>query len=99
MEDRDLSILRHVGLYRITLRPVLERLFFAGGSWGAVLQRLRSDGWLQAGKFPRNVSYYQLTPKAAAYLALPLSRATPFGAQALHKHLAILWFCWMGQPR
>ncbi len=99
MEKRDLAILRHVGLYRITLRPVLERVIFEGRSCGAVLQRLRSEGLLQVGKFPRNVSYYQLTPKAAALLALPVSRATPFGAQALHTHLGILWFCCMGQAR
>lgn len=99
MEDRDLTILRHVGLYRITLRPVLERVIFEGRSCGAVLQRLRSEGLLQVGKFPRNVSYYQLTPKATAILALPVSRATPFGAQALHTHLAVLWFCCMGQAR
>lgn len=100
MKERDLAILRHTGLYRITLRPVLERLFFGGKSCGAVLQRLRSDdGLLQLGKLPRRVSYYQLTPKAAAQLGLPVSRTTPFGTQALHRHLSILWFCCMGQPR
>jgi len=100
MEERDLKILQHVGLYRISLRPVLQRLFFGDANPGAVLQRLREEGWLRTGKLPRNVSYYQLTGKAAGYLDLPLSRATPFGAQALLGHLATLWFCCMQQtPR
>jgi len=99
MEPRDNKILRHIGLYRITLRPVLERLYFAGRSSGNVLQRLRDDGYIAGAKLPGRVSYYRLSCKGVQHLQLPLSRATAFGAQALQTHLGILWFCCMGETR
>ncbi len=99
MEERDLRILHHVGLYRITLRPVLERLFFAGTSCGNVVQRLRQHGYLRTGKLPGNISYYQLTPSAATTIGLPVSRGTVFRAQALQQHLSILYFCCMQDTR
>lgn len=99
MEERDRKILQHIGLYRISLRPVLERLFFGERSSGNVLQRLRDDGYILAGKLPGRVSYYRLSPKGTEVLELPMSRAAAFGAQALQTHLAILWFCCMGEKR
>ena len=99
MEERDRKILQHIGLYRVSLRPVLERLFFAGRSSGNVVQRLRDAGYVVAARLPGRVRYYRLSVQGAEFLQLPLSRAVAFGAQALQTHLAILWFCCMGEKR
>ena len=41
---RDERILAHVGLYHVSLRPLVERLFFAGHDARNVLGRLRAEG-------------------------------------------------------
>ena len=101
--SRDEEILRHLGLYRISIRPVLSRLFFAGRDPGNVLQRLRAAGLVQewpkrrasdAGAragFLTGLSYYQLTV-AGALGRVPLTRAAPLNTRALHKHFAVLWW-------
>lgn len=100
MQPRDLAILKHVGLYRISLRQVLSRLFFQDRSCACVLNRLIRGGHLRPQKgLPGNLSHYQLTAKGANLVAVPLDRATPFGSQALHTHLSILWFCCMQGAR
>lgn len=95
MEQRDVAILRHIGLYRITVRPVLERLFFPDTEPGSVLQRLRESRLIVAKKLKRTISYYQLTPAGANATGIRNTRADPLGPSALHHHLAILWFCTM----
>lgn len=100
MEERDLRILKHVGLYRISLRPVLERALFDGRSCGNVMHRLIDSGYIQFRKgLPGNYNYYQLSAAGAGVLGLPRSRADVFGPQALHAHLGILWFCFMDKMR
>lgn len=102
MTDRDREVLGHVGLYRLSLRPTLSRLFFGGHDPSSVLQRLRGQGLLQerTDGLPGRISYYQLTDGAAARLGLPLKRAAPLGERALLTHLAVLWFATMdGIPR
>ena len=96
LTERDILILRHIGLYRLTLRNTLERLFFDGKSSGNVIQRLSKEGWIisQSG-LPAKISYYQLSSKAVRHLGLPINRATHLGNQALHTALATLWFCCM----
>ncbi len=46
MTERDLRILKHIGLYRITLRPVLARLYFNDNesAMANVLKRLKGPG-------------------------------------------------------
>ncbi len=99
--DRDERILRHIGLYRITLRPVLSRLFFDGGNPGNVIQRLVAEGRIQArAGLPNRLSYYQLTVAEARARGLPEARARPPRGQALPAHLGTLWFCCVeGQGR
>lgn len=100
MEQRDQAILKHMGLYRLTFRPVLERLFFPTSGCGNVLRRLTLEGMIRSRKgVGGNVSYYQLTAKATRRLGLPVDRSTPFNAQALQTHIALLWYCCMGQAR
>lgn len=92
--SRDDRILDHIGLYSITLRPVIERLFFEGKNCGNVIQRLTKQGKIvsRAG-LPSRIRYYQLTPSEATARAIPQHRTEPLGTQAINKHLAILWHC------
>jgi hypothetical protein len=100
MEERDLKILRHIGLYRLTLRCVLEHLIFEGASCANVLNRLKAEGYIQTGKLHGNLSYYLLTERTASDLGLPLNRGRhPESEQALNRHVAILWFCCMLKSR
>lgn len=95
MQDRDIAILRHIGLYRLTLRAALDRVFFNGVPPGDVLQRLRDAGDIVTRKLPGNTSYYQLSTQGVNLIGVPADRAQPFGPNALLTHLAILWFCTM----
>lgn len=101
MESRDLKIIRHIGLYSISIRPILERLFFDGRPCGNVMHRLiHAEGCVQSRDgLSGTRSYYQLTKRGTTLLGLPDSRAERLGPQALPKHLAILWFCFMGKKR
>lgn len=100
MQDRDDRILKHIGLYRVSLRGVVEELFFDGESCDHVLQRLQEAGRIQAVKgLPDNLSYYQLTLSETRSRGIPKHRADPRG-ERLSEDLAVLWFGCMGpRPR
>ena len=96
MTKRDLAILTHLGLYRLSLRPILARLFFANNetSLANVLKRLREDGLVEVRSgLPGNMSYYQLTVAGTKHIGVPTDRASTFERQAFDRHLAIVWFC------
>lgn len=96
MTERDLLILQHVGRFRISIRPAIEKLYFDGKSCDNVLQRLRSEGRLQNHRLGRTgISYYQLTRSQARspQTLVPENRALPLSAGPLHESLAVLWFC------
>lgn len=95
LTERDKEILAHVGLHRITTRRVLEARFLGGGSSAHLLDRLRKGGWLrEPGPLSSRTSYYQLTPKGAALLGLPGSRARKgLDASSLHALYQALVFC------
>jgi hypothetical protein len=99
MEERDEKILRHVGLYYISLRPTLEKLFFNGNktACGNVITRLTKSKLLVARPraFPGNLSYYQISESEAKRLNIPEYRAKAPAGQALPEKLATLWFCCM----
>ncbi len=96
---RDDLLLNHVGLYWVTTRSVLCRLFFPSGNPGNVLQRLRTQGLLCERPLGGGLHYYQLTRDGARY-RVPLKRAAPLGERALEKHLAVLHFsCATNTPR
>lgn len=104
MEPRDLEILRHMGLYYITLRVTLERLFFGGNktACGNVITRLTKQKRMvtRARAFPSGISYYQLAESEARKLGIPEYRAKAPAGQSLPEKLAVLWFCCMnGQAR
>jgi hypothetical protein len=94
------SILDHVGLYRISLRAVLERRYFGGRSCGNVVQRPIDQKRLVSRKgLGRSLSFYQLTLPEARRRNLPQDRGRPLGPRALGTHLAILWFACMTDAR
>lgn len=93
--EREDRLLQHIGLYRLSLRHIIERQFFNGGNSGNVIQRLLEGSRIQARDkgFRGRLSYYQLTLSEARRQGLPEERAASFGPQALFTHLAIVWFC------
>lgn len=94
MNERHVQLLRHVGLYRVSIRGVLARQSFGGKTVGNAIQTVRREGLMVAHRgLGGTLSYYQLTRDGASLLGLPEDRARPFGAQALHTHLAIVAFC------
>lgn len=100
MTPRDEQILRHVARHRLTIRPVLQRLFFKSpDAAGNVVARLLKAGLLESSKFPDGFSYYQLTEEGAKAIGLaepPRIR----DEHGLHAALASLWFCAMDEgPR
>jgi hypothetical protein len=101
MDERDRVILRHIGLYRLTFRRTLDRLYFAGATCNNVVQRLRKQGLIQERDgLPGRLAYYQLTAAGAASAGVPKDRAEALAPAALHKHIAILHWCCMGRtPR
>jgi hypothetical protein len=101
MGNRDHDILDHLGLYRLSLRAIIARLFFAGGNPGNVIHRLRDRGEIVERRLAGRLNYYQISAKAARARGLPLKRARPFSNrnQAFHTHLAALWFCCIGTTR
>ena len=100
MTPRDEQILRHVARHRLTIRPVLQRLFFKSpDAAGNVVARLLKAGLLESSKFPDGFSYYQLTEAGARAIGLsepPRVR----DEHSAHAALAALWFCSMDEsPR
>lgn len=95
MDNTDALILDHLGRYIISIRPIIDELFFGGSSCAGTIKRLCDRQLVQPIKntLQGNYSYYQLTPKGAKTLGLPLNRATSKRESALAQNLAALWFC------
>lgn len=94
-EDRDDRILAHVGLYRVTFRRILARIFFDGREKACqnVVDRLLQEGSLcdvQLGGSA--LKYYQLSPGEAAKRGIR-HRARSLGGRALSEAIGVLWFC------
>lgn len=92
--ERDERILEHVGLYRLSFRALLERLFFGGrdAACANVIDRLRHEGRIRAVSLKAGaLKYYQLTPAEAGRRGIP-QRALPLGSRALPEAIAVLWF-------
>ena len=99
MTPRDEAILRHVARHRLSIRPVLQKLFFkSADAAGNVVARLLKAGLLESSKFPDGFSYYQLTEEGAK--AIGLSEAPRVrDERGAHAALAALWFCSMDKER
>lgn len=105
MTPRQTAILKHISRYGLTLRPVLDRLFFNGVERGcekdiAALRKLKMLSVVEnAVPDPENehirLSYYLLTRPATKILGVPSTRANKPGSESFPRNLAILWFCCM----
>lgn len=101
------AILRHIGLYRLTLLEVASQLFCSGnaGRAGRFLGSLAKDGYLnrhdkiENGALPGGITIYTLTPEGARAAGVGKERGQPLGPSALPTHLAVLWFCCLSDRR
>lgn len=103
-ERRDL-VLRHIARYGLTLRAVLEKLFYLGHEkqLDRDLERMREYGWISVTpnavpepKEPQTrYSYYQMTSLGARRIGAAKGRSRAIGGEALSRNLAFLWFCCM----
>lgn len=102
---KDLAILRHVALYRLTLPDVVDRLFCRGkgGDATTILVNLAKAGLLLHHKKKEALGgeqpYFTLTREGARIVGGPEDRSEPLGESALRTHLAVIWFCCMGDRR
>jgi len=97
---RDDEVLKHIGLYRVSLRAVIEDLYFDGRTCDHVIQRLLDEGRISAfSGLPGSLSYYQLTLSEARRRLLPDDRTRPHKPAALRRALAVLWYCCTAQQR
>lgn len=107
LRPRDLAILRHVALYRLTLPIVIQRQYCAEGKTDptTILNKLAKLGLLRPhtkvtdGALPGRIAFYTLTPEGARAVSAPKDRAEPLGPASLRSHLAILWFCFLSDRR
>ena len=92
------DVLNHIGLHRLTLRCVLDRLFYDGYHDGCnnVIQRLLKQGRItRRDGLPGRLSYYQLSANEAVTRGVPINRTWSLGSQQLQTYLGVLWFCVM----
>lgn len=99
MEERDEQILTHVARYTISLRKVIETLFFDGMSANNKINRLVKENLLQRSSqaFEGNYTYYQLTKKGCGVLGMAPNKARPKDERGLAQDLGALWFACMGE--
>jgi len=96
MPERDDRILNHIGLYRVSLRAVIEHLYFDGASCDHVIERLLDTNRIQRFEgLPGGLSYYQLTLTEARRREIPDHRTRSHDASALREAIGVLWFCCM----
>jgi hypothetical protein len=95
MNERDEQILNHIGRYTVSIRAVVERLFFAGKDSDHVINRLLTEERIQAIPLPQNLSAYQLTLSEARQRGMEHRGRPNTTVNTLPIHLATLWFCCM----
>jgi len=103
----DLAVLRHVGLYRLTMPLVVERVFSKryGGNAGTTLGQLARAGLLRdhktvaEGAFTNGVRFFTITPEGVKVVSAAEDRGKPLGPPAQRLHLATLWFCCLSDHR
>lgn len=100
LQPRDEQILAHIGLYRLSFRAIIERLYCSKSTTGNVIQRLAKARLIQSrGGLAGRLVYYQLTATACSQIGLARNRAESLGPAALSKHISILCWCCAGKQR
>lgn len=99
MIERDELILRHIGKYGLTIRAVLEKLFFEGGTCDHVVNRLvRERRIVAVPGIPGGIAHYRLTLTEARSRGVPEHRARPKKGAALRQAIQLLHFCCFADP-
>ena len=98
MGPKDDEILRHIGRYRLSIRPVMDRVFFPDVASGCrnAIDRLHQQGLVRSRRLVGPHRYYQLTPRGAEG-RVSVYRTEPLRAQAIQNSLGVLWFCFMSE--
>jgi len=99
MEEKDELIIQHISRYTVSLRRVIETVYFDGGSASNSINRLLRANLIQRNSqaLDGNYSYYQLTKKACGLLSAPVNKARPRDEKGLAQDIAALWFACMGE--
>lgn len=96
MIERDEQIIKHIGRFGLSIRAVIEELFFGGASSDNVLNRLIKERRIASHhSIPGGLCYYRLTLGEARARSVPEHRARPKRGAALRLALQVLWFCCM----
>jgi len=96
--NRDEEILKHIGRYGLTLRVVLEHMFFDGRekACDAVINRLVAAGLINSREgLPGGLNYYQICAAQARNQDVPENRCDPKKSRGVREALQVLWFCCM----
>ncbi len=96
MNARDDKILKHIGKHSLSIRAVIERLFFDGATCDHVINRLLKEGRIVSEPgIPGGLCYYRLSLSEARARSVPEHRSRPKKGAALRHSLQVLWFCCM----
>lgn len=98
---RDLALLRHIGLYRLTIKETAAAAlgFENAPRAGTALSALERYGFLSSGTLPGDHRFFTLSARGAALAGVPKERGEPLGSAALSTHLSVLWFCTLSERR
>lgn len=101
MEKREEMILDHLGRYTISLKKVIDELYFDGGNAQTTLNKLVTAELIQSVQngLSGNFRYYQLTSKGTKNRGIPPNRSREKEPKGLSQDLAALWFACMGDAR
>lgn len=99
-------ILEHIGRYRISFLPVMERVYGGLGNVKGTIQKLQKAGLITArgreagyGSILGGYTAYQVTAKGAKQIGVTVKRAKLLSETELEISFRILWLCCMGNPR
>lgn len=99
-------ILEHIGRYRISFLPTLERVFGELGSVRSEIVSLKKSGLIKTcgpndgyGSILGGYTAYQLTPKGTTHAGVSRKRSKKLNENALEASFRLLWLCCMNKRR
>jgi hypothetical protein len=106
-KNRRDSILKHIGRYVVTVRPVLDKLFFDGTPDGCkndlaelkTLHLIHTKPGVVPDGHGKKLAYYWLSKPGTQLADVISSKSSPPTPAALDRNLALLWFCCMDKQR
>jgi len=104
--DLGALVLEHIGRYRISFLPVMERVFAGLGDVKGTVQKFQKAGLITAlgrtagfGSILGGFTAYQLTAKGANQVGYTEKRAKKLNENGLEISFRVLWLCCMGTIR